>query len=192
MTRRQFGKWIVKGGILVPFVAPIIPRAATIIVRGPVIAAAAGGAPTWYDAIAPGSTDTTNPFNIYQQAQPVVAGQSGNCTKLRIRAAFGNSDAAKMALYDSSLNLLSNGLNSNVGAVSDAWCEVNITSQAVTNGLTYWIGSMCASTFQGRYLSGQPSGTSRIEFGGAYASFPPNPFPAGAWTVTQCVGMYIS
>ena len=147
----------------------------------------------WYDAISPGSTDTTNSLNDASQAQPVIAGQSGNCTKLRIYLAFGNGAPLKMALYNSSFALLRSNTIADVGSVSDVWVEVTITSQAVTSGNTYWIASMSTASpkVQGRYLSGQPAGTSRIEFGTTYAAFPPDPFPAGDWTVTQCVGMYI-
>jgi hypothetical protein len=49
LSRRNFGKWVIRGGILVPFTSIIVPRAASIIVSGnslsakPIAAAGGGG-----------------------------------------------------------------------------------------------------------------------------------------------------
>jgi hypothetical protein len=151
--------------------------------------------PAWFDAIAPGSTDSGNTLLANSQAQPVVAGQSGSCTKLRLWVEFSNISTTdlKMALYDSSFNLLSSGSVTDVGSGDNRWIETTITPQAVSNGATYWIGMMInvSSGIIGRLLASQPSGSSRIEFGTTYAGFPPDPFPTGDWDKTICVGMYI-
>ena len=150
---------------------------------------------TWYDSIDPASTNTDDSFSFASKLQPIVAGSTGNCTKLRVYIGFYNfAFDIKVALYDNSNNLLSTGTLTSQTSANNTWFEVPITSVAVTNGTTYRVAEMHdnAAGFQGRYLSGQPANSSFIDFATSYSSFPLDPFPAGGGvTLTYAYGMFI-
>ncbi len=62
INRRAFGKWVLKGGLLVPFSAPVMARAASILIPGPAISGAVFPGATLYvnTASTAGGDGTTN------------------------------------------------------------------------------------------------------------------------------------
>ncbi len=155
-----------------------------------------GGTPppvgAWTDNMDPSTTDTSNPFVSNATTQNITAGQSGDCTKVRIYFdVFFGSTSIKAALYDSSGNLLSSsGIETVLGT---GYMEIPITSQAVTSGTGYRVGwCLSAGGLGGKYLASQPSGTSRIDFGLSYAAFPSDPDAGSSLTFQFPVGMFIT
>jgi hypothetical protein len=149
-----------------------------------------GGTPTWYDAIDPASTDTTSGLYSYAIAQTIIAGQSGNCTKLRAYIRYSNGSTIKLALFNSSFALIASAESGNLGGAESFWSELAVTSVAVTSAATYYIAYISPAT-QNRYLASQPSGTSYFEATTTYATFPPNTYSGSAYTAKMAVGMYI-
>lgn len=188
-----FGDVSARNGVSITTAGTINGRTPNSAINGQTITS--GSSPAWYDSIAPGSTDTDNTLNTFGQLDSVVAGQSGNCTKLRFRCADTTDGTGnlKLGLFDASKNLLAQGSVANPGAgQTNIWIEVTITSTAVTNGNTYWIGSIASNAaLKGRTLVAQPSGTSDIDFSTSYASSFTNPFSGAANTYQSSVGMYI-
>lgn len=151
--------------------------------------AGGGGSPEWYDAIAPGSTNANDALTGYPKIQLVTAGQSGDCTKVRIyivELVFGGD--AKGALYDASRNRLSTGAGV---ALAVGWNEIPITPVAVTGSTNYYVGFVETNNTAGqvRYLNS--SGNSHADFGGTYAGGMPDPFPDAQLSYTYAAGMYI-
>jgi hypothetical protein len=147
--------------------------------------------PTWTDAIAGASTDTTETNDGCSIRQPVTSGTTGNCTRLRVWCRNFNFAAnIKMALYDDSNNLLGHGSVSSVSPSSGSWQEVVLnTPVAVTSSTTYRVGvSVSSAGVQTGYLAGGNS--SLIDFGVAYAAFPADPWStANNVSRTVAVGM---
>lgn len=148
--------------------------------------------PAWYDSFDGSLADTDDIYGGSAERQPVTAGQTGMCTKVRFWIGFNNGGGTfKVALYDGSLNLLSTG-SATLGAGPDnSWFEVPIMPVAVVSGSPYSVAWMRGSgVAQSAYRNG--AGTSYIDFGVSYAAFPQDPFASGGdvgWSYPA--GIYI-
>jgi hypothetical protein len=145
----------------------------------------------WDDAIA-GASTTSNETNGDASARQVVScTKTGSCTKLRayIRDWQGLPGEIKMALYDSSFNLLGEGSVTNVSPASGTHQEVSLeTPVAVTASTTYYVGYAVPSSPRLRVGYHSSSGNARLDFGTNYAAFPPDPI-SGADNVTWTFGV---
>lgn len=155
-----------------------------------------GGTPAWSDSIPYGSANTNDDLSEYAHRQPVVAGQAGTITKVRIPIAFTNGGGAiKVAIYDSSRNRLGSVTTSIPGATPDgAFYEVTGFSVAASNGATYGVAWMrnAGVNIQWKFLDSQPADSSFYDFSIAYSAFPADPFASGGGTVRLFpVGIYI-
>lgn len=167
---------------------------ATIMIRGPRVPAA-GGSGAWHDSFTIASSDGAYWLWNDPRLTKVVPSVSGNATKLRVRVGnnwTGGGATVKVALYDSSTNLLVGATSGSISSSSNQWVEVTIASTAVTNGTTYYVGSV-ASTNQIELvsISGQTSGDAYIDWANGYAAFPasPDPFSGSGSAVTYRYGM---
>jgi hypothetical protein len=156
------------------------------------------GPNVWYDAVAPGSTNNGTGVSTEGNtfAGKVVVTTGGTATKVRIYCEFMNDTAAsvKVGLFDLSGNRLGSGSRTLSGLVNDAYVEVTLSvSATVTSATTYYVGWMCSNGvgFTGRYLSGQPSGTSGDNFTETYAGFPSASVSWGSLPWAIAVGIYV-
>lgn len=145
--------------------------------------------PTFTDATSGASTDTSD-NNPAAWRQAVVCGTTGSCVKLRMWCrTFNFAASVKMALFDSSNNLLGSGEAVTVTTSAGSWVEVTLTSPVgVTASTTYKIGVTTATAgLQLGYDNG--TGNCYVDFT-SYASFPPNPWSgADNQSITCAVGM---
>lgn len=149
--------------------------------------------PTWTDAIDISATDTTE-TNGAALRQSLVCGTTGSCVKLRVGCRnFGVATGFKLALYDSSNNLLGNGTAVSAVTTSGSWFEITLdTPVNVTSGTTYKIGAMPQSSAgiqTGFLLLG---GGALIDFTTTYPAFPPDPYSGVdgvPWTVAVGMGV---
>lgn len=179
--------------ILAPASNIFVPHMLPQFARGRV---SGGGVPTWYDSIDPVTTNGNEPFpGSFAKAGPIVAGQAGDVTKIRVFIAFFNlACTVKAALFDASFNLLTSGSQAFGSGSSDSWLEIPVTPYAISNGANVIAGWFESSTVsvQARQLDGQASGSGFYDFSTSYAAFPANPeTDYGAVTVAFPVGIFI-
>jgi len=138
-TRRQFGKWVLKGGLLIPFIAPAVARSATILIHGPRINSAV---PQYYYPFSFDSTSfTSSQSGIvgYHVGAPVIAGATGTCTKIGCRLQDIDSITNFIVcLYSNAGALLAGTTGATDGSFAAKWYDVTI-SQAVVASTTYRI-----------------------------------------------------
>jgi hypothetical protein len=162
------------GGIWVPK-----QQGATIIVRGPRVATAAGA---WHESFDIGTSDGGKIWNwVDARLTKVVPSTTGNCTKLRFRLGANYTSGAylKLALYNSSRVPLVGATSAAIDSASNQWIEVTVSSTAVTSSTTYFIGSLAnTDQIEPISLSGQPSGDGYYDSATNYAGFhaAPDPF----------------
>jgi len=148
---------------------------ADVTLSQPTVAAGAQPLSQFYDGTDSGGIDGGYPGNnALYLAQDIEAGESGNCTRLRMYcSSYTGAATIKLALYNSSLALLGSGSVAPSG--TGFWYVTLGAPVAVTSGQTYWVAIESSSNgVQLGTLSGQPNGTSRYKLL-AYASFPEDP-----------------
>jgi hypothetical protein len=139
---------------------------------------ASAGPSVWYDttAVNNGSFGTGGTFSDWVE---VSIAQGGSATKLRFRCNISNNETVKVALFNSSSNLVAGVSGSIATTAADNGNLVDITglSGTVTAG-TYYIG-LSASTGSGFRVGSQTGQAGRGNFALlAYAAFPPATLPA--------------
>jgi hypothetical protein len=107
LTRRQFGRWVLKGGVLVPLVAPVVARGITIVVRGPRRPPPAGGGGDFITGQTLGTA--RNDFAGCVGFEFTVGGSSVSVTHVARWVISGNSNSHTTYLCDASGNILTNG-----------------------------------------------------------------------------------
>jgi hypothetical protein len=148
----------------------------------------------WYDTIDVDSTDTSvSDGDGHCDRMNVSCGAAGSCTKLRvgIRDSFFAANL-KMALYDSSNNLLEQGSATgvNIGTAPD-WVEITLDAPVSVSATTYKIGFSASNTGQQLgYLAS--AGSSLYDAGVSHASFPTDPWStADNVSRTLALGMWV-
>lgn len=181
-------------GLMVPFVPKAVAVSPYLLNRRKAFLVTGA----WYDSFTLASADGSSIWGWNNaRISKVVPSVTGNCTKLRARVGnnFTSGATIKLALYDSSRNLINTGATSaSIDSSSNQWIEVTISSESVTASTTYYVGS-CASTDQIEIpsLSGQTSGDTHVDLSNGYASFPgsPDPFTNSAATYRFAMSMWV-
>lgn len=164
---------------------------ATIVIRGPRIAVV--GTPAWA-YVNTGSTADFSGNEVFYIRTPIVADQTGSCTKLAVWIVYRNFGTNfKIALYDASRNLLTSETVNASSASDGAYFEITLGSaQSVTASTTYNIAIISASDNFRFGKDTTPDSESLIDYSETYAGFPPDPGPAGSsLSAGMRVGMYI-
>lgn len=149
----------------------------------------------WYDSISYASTDSSIDQNLtfVNYGATVNVSSGGTATKLRVglgAIVFG-SVGFKIALYDSSSNLVASA-TSTTGASSDVQREVSITPTVISAGTYYvvWIANSGAGGVFYKSKSGTSgSGIYIVD----YSAFPPSVLgpPDGGTTETISAGVFV-
>lgn len=146
-----------------------------------------GITPQWFDTTL--TRDGNNAATAsFESAYLLTVGNAGTATKLRIKIdTFTSMADIKLALYDSSKNLLGNGSATVTGT---GYVEVNITPVAVT-ATTYYVAH-CEQTDNAYTISSFATGGTGLWGSKAYASFPANPYgSANAFSRNDLVGIWV-
>jgi hypothetical protein len=152
-------------------------------------------ADAWVDAVASGSTDGSAPVaDGLVQGSPITTVTGGSCTKLRVYLNFVNATTQmKCALFDASGNALGSGVATPAGDAQ--YTEFTLSSPVtVTSTTTYIVGYMAnggPGGEQGAWLTGQPSGSRKVNFTEVYATFPSAFVSFSPDTQLNAVGMFI-
>ncbi len=137
---------------------------------------------TWYDtgnpASADGTRDQSDSAFWWSDNSGLLSLPAGTVDSLRVYANTDNtSNGLKLALYDSSYNLVTgaNGTNASEGTGA-GWKTVTFSPVSISSG-TYYVSAVTqnnAGDFLYAVLTGQPATTSIFHFGSAYPTgFPP-------------------
>ena len=153
-----------------------------------------GGTGAWSENVAYASTDSTDTLDPdLARGGPIVAGQSGTCTKLGFGlVGWTSSITVKIAALDASGVPLSSETVTISSDPGNGRYEITLSTPfAATSGTTYNV-ELVSSTTQNilRYLASQPSGSGKYATT-TYAGFPDNPTTLNNHPSAWCVSMYI-
>lgn len=154
--------------------------------------AGGGGGAAWSESVAStDSTDTLDPD--LSRGGPIVAGQSGTCTKLGFElVGWSSSVNVKIAALDASGVPLSSETVTIGSDPGNGLYQITLSTPfSVTSGTTYNV-QVVSSTTQNilRYLASQPSGSGKYA-STTYAGFPDNPTTLNNHPSAWRVSMYI-
>ena len=157
---------------------------------------AGGVTPAWVYNVAAASMDTDETTEAtFTYGAPVVADQTGSCTKVSARMKYQNfaADVIKIGLYTSGGSLLSSGSFTTTGSTSDIDLEVTLAvPQSVTSGTTYWVLFAFSTNFFGNIsFKNFVSNAGLIDFSNGYSTFPLSSAGVGTSNRQYRVGMYI-
>ena len=179
----------------IPTPAPeAIPTPAPEAIPTPAPDTITGG--TWYDSVAPESTDGTDDSTADTAVgAQIIPAQSGNCTKLRVRFdTVWRTGITKIALFDASGQVLASGVANHSRSDSGRWLEVSLGSSVqVSAGTPYIILEVPSrnNSTKPRFRANQLGG--KVDFTkGDYATFPQVSSSQYNTTHLYCVGMLIS
>jgi len=138
-----------------------------------------GGPDTYYFAKGLGTNDFASRItsgyqpNNYAYGSQVIVTNGGTCTEISIDVeGEDETPTIKLALYDTSGNLLASGSGTVAVANTKERLAVSV-NVAVSSSTTYWIFAS-SSTTKGLYYYNSANGDS-FYANVAYASFPPDP-----------------
>lgn len=140
-----------------------------------------------------GSLDTPNAAdNTTPLYGAITLASGGTISKLSVYTAQSVGGNVKIALYDSSKDLLASG---SMAAPADAGAhdlEVDIPDTVVSSG-SYYIGFLCDSTSLQDWRFANTIPSRLFKFGVAYGSFPNDPIAEdGSQNAANRVGVFIS
>lgn len=133
--------------------------------------------PTFTQNIDPATTDTDETFAAALRQAWTYSGPTGSCVRLGVWCRNFNFAAdVKVAIFDSSNNLLGQGVITSAESSSGAWVDVVVASPfTLNNGTAIKTGAMASSAgIQFGYDNG--TGSMYYDFVTTYAAFPPNPY----------------